>query len=173
MIITNVEVTDAAVVVYTTLPGPDAGLSKADILRVFARELANEYRYFAEDALGRALRLNGRMTVEMAVIAGVVAARLGASSVELFDPSTGGYTPVMGANAPLPMPIPVQPGMVVRVTRGGLFREGAEAVVLNVGHEQVNIADLGGGRRSGRRDTGWTALDNVRPVRWERPPRLE
>lgn len=169
--IINVEVNDA-VTVYVTLPGPDAGLSKLDIARIFARELSNEAWRFAGEVLGRPMRLNGRMTVEMALLAGMVASRLGAASVELFDPATGAYTPVTGEGGVLEMPVPVLPGMIVEVVKdGGLFRRGAEAVVLNVGHEQVNIASLDN-RRSERRDTGWTAKTNVRPVRWERPPRL-
>lgn len=171
MIVTNVEVSEEFVTIYLALPGPDAGLSKADILDTFARELrANAWR-FARDVLGKAFRLNGRMTVEMALVAGAVAARLGAARVEIFDPAAGAYTPVMGDGCAMAMPVPVLPGMEVEFVQDtALFRRGARAAVVNVGHEQVNVAATERGGR--RRDTGWTDRRNVRPVGWERAPEI-
>lgn len=171
MIITDINVDDDAVTVFLTLPGPDAGLSKADILDIFARELRNNAWRFARDVLGKRFRLNGRMTVEMALVAGAVAARLGAARVEIFDPATGGYTPVMGDGCAMAMPVPILPGMEVEFIQDTpLFRRGARAAVINVGHEQVNVAATERGGR--RRDTGWTDVRNVRPVGWERAPNI-
>jgi len=152
--------------VYVTLPGPEAGLTKVQILETFVRELCDGLDPSA--VLGQVIRLNGRMTTEMAMAVGAVAARLGARGVELYDPAQDRYVAVLGEGAPLPMPVQLLPGMVVEVTGGSLFRPGARAVVVNVGRESVNIAAEG----RGRRETGWTDIKNVRPVGWETPPRI-
>ncbi len=172
-IIANVEIDKQTITIYTLLPPPSAGLTKQEILERFVTEL----RPHAASMLGRVVRLNGRMTTEMALAAGIVAARFGATGVELYDPSRDEYVPVAGLPnevfAPLAMPMLVLPGMEVEIVAdGGLFRRGARAVVLNVGRNSVNIAENRGSWRGRRRDTGWTAIENVRPVAWEEEPEM-
>ncbi len=171
MIIERVEVMDKAVSIYLSLPGPEAGYTKGRLLAAFVDEMQLHLHDIAPSLLGGVMRLNGRMTTEVAMAAGAIAVRLGATRVELFDPSTGTYVPVLGEGGALDMPVQLLPGMVVEVVQeGGLFRPGARAVVLNVGRDSVNIADADATRR--RRDTGWTARENVRPVGWEITPLL-
>lgn len=162
---------DGVTTIYTVLP--TQGFTKPQLLEAFVRDLAEAVRqveHLADDILGGTVRLNGRMTTEMALAAGAIAARLGARRVELFDPTAGEYVTVLGEGSPLAMPVPLLPGMIVEIVNdGGLFRQGATAEVINVGRENVNIAERNGVRR-GRRDTGWTRSSNVRPVGWgERP----
>lgn len=158
--------------IYTVLPAQ--GFTKPQLLEAFVNDLAGAVRqvdHLADDILGGTVRLNGRMTTEMALAAGAIAARLGAKRVELFDPSAGEYVPVLGEGSPLAMPVPLLPGMIVEiVSDGGLFRQGATAEIINVGKDSVNIAEKRNGVYRGRRDTGWTRASNVRPVGWgERP----
>ncbi len=172
-IISNVESEERSMTIYTILPPPSAGLTKQEILERFVDEL----RPHAPAMLGRVVRLNGRMTTEMALAAGIVAARFGATGVELYDPARDAYVPVAGLpneiGVPISMPMLVLPGMEVEVIAdGGLFRRGAHAVVLNVGRDAVNIAEKRGQWRGRRRDTGWTAIENIRPVAWEEAPEM-
>lgn len=173
-VVSNIEVEPGCVTIYTALPGPEAGLTKAQILEAFVREVEAHLPRIADVLLGGVMRLNGRMTTEMAMAAGAIAARLGANAVELYDPTQGSYVPVLGKGGALAMPTPVLPGMVVEIQAGGegLFRQGARAIVLNVGRDSVNIASAASASGRGRRDTGWTARENVRPVGWESPPAL-
>lgn len=173
LVIQKIEIEGKTVTVHTALPAQ--GYTKAQLLEAFADELDRVARDGMADAvLDGVLRVNGRMTVEMALAAGAAAARLGARRVELFDPASGEYVPVLGEGAPLTIPVPVLPGMEIEIAGdGGLFRPGARAEVLNVGRDSVNVAQKRNGSRRGRRDTGWTALENVRPVGWTEAPRLK
>lgn len=88
-IIAKIEISDDAVIIHTELPGPQAGKTKRELLDEFATDLRDNAFQFASDVLGRILRFNGRMTTEMASLAGVLGGRLGARGVELYDPVTG------------------------------------------------------------------------------------
>jgi hypothetical protein len=172
LVIQKIEIEGKVVTIHTALPAQ--GYTKARLLEAFAEELDRAARDgMADGALGGTIRINGRMTVEMAMAAGAAAARLGAKRAELFDPASGEYVPVLGEGAPLAIPVSVLPSMEVEIVGGGgLFRPGARAEVLNVGRDSVNVAQKRDGSRRGRRDTGWIALENVRPVGWTEAPRL-
>lgn len=159
--------------VTVTVSLPAEGYTKAQLLDTFVGEMDSGLRQYPELApavLGGILRLNGRMTTEIALAIGAIAARLGARKVELSTPD-GSFVPILGDDAPMAMPALMLPGMIVEITRdGGLFRRGGRAVLLNVGQTSVNIAEINSCSR--RRDTGWTARKNVQPVGWEVFPDL-
>lgn len=169
-VIRQIVIDDRITTVFVTLP-PE-GYTKAELTEIFVREFsASLQRQLADQILGGTFRLNGRMLTEIALAAGAIAVRLGASAVELSTPD-GEYNRIIGEGAPLSLPVPLLPGMIIEVIHGGgLLRCGARAVVLNVGRDSVNIAEQRSYRR--RRDTSWTAIENVRPVGWEKTPRLE
>lgn len=156
----------AELVITVALPDRSLNISKSEIYKQFSFELSQIA--FVHNPLGKVVRLNGPATTEMALVFGVWAARFGAECVELFDPQAGAYVPVLGKGSAISMPLPVEPGMRVEIVGGALLARGAQAVVVNVGAESVNVAEIGG--RTGRRETAWTGRSNVRPVAWERLP---
>lgn len=165
-IIQSVEDVGAEITINVALPDRSLGVSKAQLYERFAHELGNLI-HLRNLPLGKVVRLNGPATTEMALTLGVWAARYGAAGVELFDPQAGAYVPVLGRGSMITMPLPVEPGMRVEITGGSLLARGAQAVVINVGAESVNVGEIGG---RGRRETAWTDRRNVRPVGWEKLP---
>lgn len=173
-VLKRVLVEEDTVTLFTELP--PQGFTKADLLAAFVKELDNAVRWYPDIPhvlLGGVLQVNGRMLTEIALAAGAAAVRLGARAVRLYSPADGEYVSVLGEGGQMAMPVPVLPGMIVEVTRdGGLFRQGAQAVVLNVGRDSVNIAEQRDGWHRRRRDTGWTSRENVKPVGWVDTPSL-
>ncbi len=164
------------VTLFTELP--PQGYTKVQLLERFVAELSEQMRWHDDIAtalLGGVLRVNGRMLTEIALAAGAIAARFGARAVKLYGTNEGDYIPALGQDGVMDMPTPLQPGMIVEINKdSGLFRNGAHAVVLNVGRDSVNIAEPRDGYsyRRRRRDTAWTARENVRAVGWEVTPSL-
>lgn len=165
MIIQGINHSADKIEILVALPDRSLGVSKHEIYLQFAKEL----RSLAQQSnpLGKTILLNGPATTEMALTLGVWASRFGAREVLLFDPQAGAYVPVLGGSSDIAMPAPVEPGMRVEITGGALLSKGAQAVVLNVGTDSVNVGEIGG---RGRRETAWTDRRNVRPVAWEKIP---
>lgn len=110
---------------------------------------------------GGVVRISGSLSVRMALAVGALVARLGARAIR-FSEDGENFTTVIS------MTPQILPGMIVEITReGGLFARGARGVVVNVGKKSVNIAEMKG---SPTRDTGWTAIENVRPAGWGELP---
>jgi len=153
--------------IVTALPAPGT-MSNDAILEQFVEDLRDNTQGLSP--LAKVICLNGPATGTMMAVLGAWAVRFGAKALEVFDPRQGGYVPVLGGLGPVAMPLPIQPGMRVEITRGGLLATGAEAEVINVGTDSVNVAAIGG--RGRRRETAWTSLDAVVPTAWERLPRF-
>ena len=138
-VLKRVLVADDTVTLFTELP--PQGFTKAELLAAFVKEFDSAVQWhedIPQALLGGVLQVNGRMLTEIALAAGAAAVRLGARSVRLYSPADGDYVPVLGEGGQMAMPVPVLPGMIVEVTRdGGLFRQGAQAVVLNVGRDSL------------------------------------
>ncbi|MEM3791077.1 MAG: hypothetical protein QW260_08410 [Thermoproteota archaeon] len=173
VIIRKIEVSEDNVVTFSVELPPE-GFTKEGLAQAFVEDLSDAVENNPSLLLGHNVRFSGRMTLEIAAVAAAAAVRLGATGVEFSTPD-GKFLPILGPRGFISLPTTITPGMIVEiVSDGGLFRQGARAVVLNVGKRNVNIAEIGSGRSSygSRRDTGWTDITNVRPVGWENPPSL-
>lgn len=168
MIIQSITKSADCLDVVTALPAPGT-MSNEQILSEFTDDLRDAARL--HNPLGLVVRLNGPATGTMMAVLGAWAVRFGALALEIFDPKQQAYVSVLGGVGPVAMPLPVQPGMRVEITRGGLLSIGALAEVINIGTDSVNVGAIGSGRGR-RRETAWTDLAAIKPVAWERLPQF-
>jgi len=161
MIIHDVEVIENDVVIGVDMPND---LDSKDIMSTFVNDI-DENIHGISQCLGGSLTIKGYINAEMGMLIGVLAQRFGAKKL-IHDNEciTGGYSRI-------DMTTQMQPGMIVEFIGSSMFKDGARAVVMNVGKDSVNIADNNATSRS-RRDTAWTRLENVKAVGWEFPPKV-